>query len=153
MLSYTETGVRRSQIFLRMREFIGSREAIPPLPERRGLRPFTEKGREVPTNVRKRFGILLPRALLPWSLTSSSWPAYRSLAPFIRFRTGAPRDSHSQSLHLRSARLGANTEDKVRCSCAQPRHTAGTRPDHASFAGSKSGKPLSIIGKINRRSG
>jgi len=29
MLSYTENGVRRSQIFLRMREFIGSREAIP----------------------------------------------------------------------------------------------------------------------------
>jgi hypothetical protein len=46
----------------RMREFSGSREGDPAgLPERRGPRPFTETGGEVPINVRKRFAILLPR--------------------------------------------------------------------------------------------
>ena len=147
MLTSTETGGRRSQIFYRMREFIGSREAIPRVClSARGPRPFTETGGEVPINVRKRFGILLPRGCRATSAApeAPSWPVCRSLGEaraFIRFRKGAPRDSHSRSLHLRSARLGANTEDKVRCSHATPCHTAGTRPAHACIAGSRSVKP------------
>ena len=57
-----------------------------------------------------------------------SWPPEADVRAFILFRRGAHRDSHSRSLHPRSARLGANTEDKVRCSHVTPCHTAGTRP-------------------------
>src|SRR5207249_11187944 len=55
MLSSTETGGRRSQIFYKMREFMGSREAILRA-GRRVPRPSTGIGSEVPINVRKRFG-------------------------------------------------------------------------------------------------
>jgi hypothetical protein len=45
----------------------------------------------------------------------------------FRFRRGARLDSRSRSLHLRSARPGANTRGKVRCSHATGCDRAGTR--------------------------
>jgi hypothetical protein len=51
---------------------------------------------------------------------------------FIRFGRGVCRDSRSQSLHLRSARPGANTGGKVRSSHGTRFHNAGTRSVGAS---------------------
>ncbi len=104
---------------------------------RRGPRPSTGIGSEVPINVRKRFGYFCPRRrrgyfrrLLRRQVGLPVEASAEDRA-FIRFRRGVCRDSRFWSLHLQSARPGANTEDKVRCSHLTPCHTAGSRPAHA----------------------
>jgi hypothetical protein len=147
MPTSTETGRRRSQIFCRMREFTGSREARSwGLAGRHGPRPSTEIGGEVPITYAKGSDTSATRVspLLPTALEAPSWHACRSLggrSRLIRFRRGVCRDSRFWSLQLRSARPGANTEDKVRRSHVTPCHTGHTRPAQCVIAGSTSVKP------------
>ena len=100
MLTSTETGRRRSQIFCRMREFTGSREAIPRVClSAGGPQPFTETGGEVPNHVAKgsdtsatRVSRLLPAALeAPGSLAvEASAQARASLFDFGKERLETP---------------------------------------------------------------
>ena len=147
MPTSTETGKRRSQIFCRMREYTGSREARSwGLAGRHGPRPSTEIGGEVPITYAKgsdtpatRVSPHFPRRLR----RQVGMPAEASAddQAFIRFRRGVCRDSRFWSLQLRSTRPGANTEDKVRRSHVTPCHTGHTRPAQCVIAGSTSVKP------------
>jgi hypothetical protein len=88
MLTSTETEGRRSQIFYRMREFMGSREAILRVwlgAVGHGL--LREKAAKFQSTCAKGSDTSATRAarLLPRRLAAPSWPACRSLAPFIRF--------------------------------------------------------------------
>ena len=69
------------------------------------------------------------------------------LAPLFEFGKERLETLALRSLHVRSARLGASTEDKLRCSNATPFHTAGTRPAYMWSAGTNSVKPWRIIGE------
>ena len=62
MLTFTETGGRRSQNILKNERIYRQSRGDPAgLAGRGGPRPFTETGGEVPINVRKKLGLLLPR--------------------------------------------------------------------------------------------
>ena len=62
MPTSTETGGRKVPNILQDERIYRQPRGDPAgLPERRGPQPFTKTGGEVPINVRKRFGILLPR--------------------------------------------------------------------------------------------
>src|SRR5436190_21979319 len=138
MLTSTETEGRRSQIFYRMREFMGSREAIlrvwlgavgHGLLREKAAKFQSTRAKGSDTSAHERVaatsrGALRRQVGLPTEASAEA-------RAFMRSRRGVCRDSRFWSLHLQSARPGANTEDKVRCSHLTPCHTAGSRPAHA----------------------
>jgi hypothetical protein len=79
MLTSTETGWRRSQIFYRMREFIGSREAIVRA-GRREAAAFYRNRQRVPITCAKEFGYFRDKGVAATSRGAEalSWPACRS---------------------------------------------------------------------------
>ena len=101
MLTSTETGRRRSQIFYRMREFVGSREAIPVgLAGRGAPRPSTGIGGEVPITCAKGSDTSATRVsrLLPAAPEAPSWPACRSLGGGSRLYSISERSVSRLSL-------------------------------------------------------
>ena len=106
MPTSTETGKRRSQIFCRMREFTGSREARSwGLAGRHGSRPSTEIGGEVPITYAKGADTSATRVspLLPAALEAPSWHACRSLGGGSRLYSISERSVSRLSLRESSA--------------------------------------------------
>ena len=153
MLTSTETEGRRSQIFYRMREFMGSREAILRLclgAVGHGL--LREKAAKFQSTCAKGSDTSATSVsrLLPAALEAPSWPAYRSLGGGSRLYSISERSVSRLPLLESSSSVSPAWSKHRRQSPLFTRNAVSHRGQSSGscvIAGSESVEPWSIIGE------